>query len=273
MDRKNGIERELETFKFLKKTKEKQIANLPEGSIKVYTQRKKEKNYGTYYRILENGENRIITRDKALIRKLSLKRFLEIQVKMMENYIGKLEEAVRIGKEISIENIIKEMPAALWKFLEYDTGENAIKTLEESRKQKMENWKAAPFLSNPYKYEKIRHYTSDGNSVRSKSELVIYEQLLQYGIVFKYECPLEIDGTVCYPDFTIMLPNGKIIYWEHAGMMSDEVYRNKHKMKMEKYEKVGIVPWENLIVTYDDPYGNIDINIIRSEIENKLLRY
>ena len=32
-----------------------------------------------------------------------------------------------------------------------------------------------------------------------------------------------------------------------------------------------IVRLENLIVTYDDKYGNLNLNVIRSEIENKLL--
>ena len=35
------------------------------------------------------------------------------------------------------------------------------------------------------------------------------------------------------------------------------------------YESVGVVPWKNLIVTYDDEDGNINVGIIESEIKNK----
>ena len=70
-----------------------------------------------------------------------------------------------------------------------------------------------------------------------------------------------------------MLPNGQIIYWEHAGMMHIEEYRLRHKQKMEVYESAGIVPWKNLIVTYDDEAGNLDIRIVESEIKNKLLEW
>ena len=40
---------------------------------------------------------------------------------------------------------------------------------------------------------------------------------------------------------------------------------------MNMYERAGIVPWKNLIVTYDDEYGGIDTRIIEAEIRNKLL--
>ena len=45
----------------------------------------------------------------------------------------------------------------------------------------------------------------------------------------------------------------------------------KHKWKLEIYESVGIVPWKNLIVTYDNERGTIDIPVLESEIRNKLL--
>ncbi|MCQ4635662.1 hypothetical protein NE619_02885 [Anaerovorax odorimutans] len=45
----------------------------------------------------------------------------------------------------------------------------------------------------------------------------------------------------------------------------------RHKWKLAMYEKAGIVPWKNLIVTYDDENGNLDARIIEAEIINKLL--
>ena len=53
--------------------------------------------------------------------------------------------------------------------------------------------------------------------------------------------------------------------------MSSKEYREHHKWKMEVYEKAGIVSWKNLIVTYDDEDGNINVGIIESEIKNKLI--
>jgi hypothetical protein len=53
-------------------------------------------------------------------------------------------------------------------------------------------------------------------------------------------------------------------------MMNDPVYCARHKRKMELMEKGGIVPWRNLIVTYDiDDY--INIPMIKSIIENDVI--
>lgn len=40
---------------------------------------------------------------------------------------------------------------------------------------------------------------------------------------------------------------------------------------MNMYETADIVPWKNLIVTYDNENGTIDLAIIDGEIRNKLL--
>ena len=36
-------------------------------------------------------------------------------------------------------------------------------------------------------------------------------------------------------------------------------------------EKAGIVPWDNLVVTYGDRKANVDMRIVESEIMNKLI--
>lgn len=48
-------------------------------------------------------------------------------------------------------------------------------------------------------------------------------------------------------------------YWAH------------HKWKLEEYENAGIVPWDNLIVTYGDENANIDVRCIDSIIYNRLM--
>ena len=50
----------------------------------------------------------------------------------------------------------------------------------------------------------------------------------------------------------------------------DRKYMERHKRKLEIYERADIVPWKNLIVTYDDQYGNINMNVVESEIKCKI---
>lgn len=55
-----------------------------------------------------------------------------------------------------------------------------------------------------------------------------------------------------YPDFTIRHPQtGKIIYWEHFGMMDNPSYCTKTFNKLNAYASQGIIPTINLITTYE----------------------
>lgn len=64
---------------------------------------------------------------------------------------------------------------------------------------------------------------------------------------------------------------GKLYYWEHCGLVNNPSYMEHHRWKLGVYEKAGIAPWDNLIVTYDGADGNLNLAIVESEIKNKLL--
>ncbi len=108
--------------------------------------------------------------------------------------------------------------------------------------------------------------------MRSKSELAISEAFYKYEVPFRYEQLLEIGAYKAAPDF---MPRnkrtGEQFYWEHCGMPENEEYMKHHKWKMNLYESVGIVPWKNLIVSYDGADGTLNIAEIESVIRNRLL--
>ena len=123
------------------------------------------------------------------------------------------------------------------------------------KQRKIEHLPAELFVSGSD--DKPRKYrTSDGTYVKSKSELFIYEY------------PTSINGKVFYPDFTIMRPSdGKIILWEHFGMMGLEGYRNQTQQKLFDYSCEGYWPFKNLITTFEFRDGDLDV----SEIERILV--
>lgn len=91
--------------------------------------------------------------------------------------------------------------------------------------------------------------TLNGDRVRSKSEVIIANLLAQHGIKYEYEKKLEyIVGKWIEPDFTINLPTGEEIYWEHLGMLGVESYDKRWLEKQEIYEKYFT---DRLVVTYE----------------------
>lgn len=86
---------------------------------------------------------------------------------------------------------------------------------------------------------------SDGRLLRSKSELAIYQHLIDRHFNPVYEKKLVIDGVMKLPDFTIEdEDSGEIFYWEHCGMLYDEDYRRRWEEKLQWYRKNGILPWQ-----------------------------
>lgn len=91
--------------------------------------------------------------------------------------------------------------------------------------------------------------TVKGDRVRSKSEVIIANLLAQNGISYEYEKKLEYEkGKWIDPDFTITLPDGRELYWEHLGMLGVESYDKRWLEKQDIYDNYFS---GKLIVTYE----------------------
>lgn len=114
------------------------------------------------------------------------------------------------------------------------------------------------------------YLTLKGIFVRSKSEVIITNELYSNNISFEYEQPLLLDGyqRPFLPDFTICTPNKKqVVYWEHCGLMDNESYRSKWNWKKHVYESAGISEWHgNLIVTYESHESGFNLDEILQKI-------
>ena len=111
-----------------------------------------------------------------------------------------------------------------------------------------------------YYEQNLIHKTRRGELVRSKSEVIIDNELDHAGIPYEYEkeLVLENDG-MRIPDFTIEdAETGKCFYWEHCGMLGDGEYARRWEEKKGLYAAHGIVEDVNLIVSKDDLNGGID---------------
>jgi len=72
---------------------------------------------------------------------------------------------------------------------------------------------------------------------------------------------------VVYPDFTIRHPRtGEFFWWEHFGMMDKQVYAKNVAEKLQLYAAAGIIPFVNLITTYETKDHPLDAEWVKKII-------
>ncbi len=196
---------------------EQEYKKLPEGQLHRHTKGNK-----TYYSVKNGKDNTYISKDKELVTLYKLKNEIKTYLSMSHDDISELKICAK--KLTSTTNL--SPLESMWLSEEYD--------------------------SNPNNREYLIYVTDRGDKVRSKSEKIIADTLYKYQIPYKYELPLLVNGTLIYPDFTILKKNGDIVIWEHFGLMSNEAYRYNVIKKMIAYSFAGFYTNRNLICTYEE---------------------
>ena len=119
----------------------------------------------------------------------------------------------------------------------------------------------------PYRPEGLIHRTSDGTSVRSKSEVIVYDVLSSLGLSVEYEAPLmSKDGDANdfrLPDFTVHY-QGKTWYWEHLGILDKASYKSDWELKRDWYKNNGF--WDR-VITSEDRSGGLGGVVYADEIQ------
>ena len=98
------------------------------------------------------------------------------------------------------------------------------------------------------------HITAKGETVKSKSEIIIADRLYYAGIPYVYELSMSFtDGMrMRYPDFFILNKRTHKEYiWEHQGKMDDKTYCLDAQLKLEEFAENGYILGKNLIFTYE----------------------
>lgn len=131
-------------------------------------------------------------------------------------------------------------------------------------------------IEGEYLEKNLIHQASDGKMLRSKSEQIIYQRLIDKNLTPLYEKRLLIKEVEKLPDFTIENDDsGEVYYWEHCGMLFDEEYKQRWEEKYQWYRENDILPFEEgggkhgtLIITEDKPY-QVEDGSIRGAISVK----
>lgn len=115
----------------------------------------------------------------------------------------------------------------------------------------------------------ICYRTERGDTVRSKSELIIADMLFRNNVPYQYEPKLFFaDGRSVCPDFIALnVRKRKTVYWEHLGLLTEEDYAKRNFEKLNYYENNGVIIGDNLIITMETEAQPLDIAMIMKKIQ------
>lgn len=256
---------------------EKQLSQYPEGQLKTRRQFFKGKEYTSFYVELPQRSGEIrrqrknVTKDRELVRVMARKAYLSNSLERLDGNIIALKETIANLEDTSTEAILASLDPAIRKEVVFQKQKEYRLPDDNALAEALLEWVKAPYIKNPKYPQYLKHHTSTGELVRTKSEALIYEKLKEFKLAYRYESQLMAGDTAIYPDFTIRRTDGKIFYWEHAGRCDLQEYREEFLWKVRMYEGIGIGQWDNLIFTFDVGDGEIDIREIENIIKTKLV--
>jgi len=275
----DGIIAMQEFYELLVKRYEAELQDLPEGSLCRKTKRGRTFLYHYRCSRSSDGSGKLIQTQRYLSKKedgmktaLKRRRFIEKSLPYLYDNIDAAKNFLKKYKSYDPLVVANNLPIA-YAGVPFDPITVCeIPPGSRVRVEDIENWKNEPYEKNELFPEKLKHGTSSGIKVRSKSECIIAELLDAKGIPFRYEAALELNGKTYYPDFTILRPkDGKIMYWEHFGMTDDTTYNNSMMQKLAAYNNFGITLWNQLIATFEGKDDSFDVRHINKIIELLIL--
>jgi len=251
------LQAEKKKFEFIRKNAEKRLEKAPEGTVYM----NKHKSGIQFYL-------RTDPKDKKG-RYLPVAEKEKAQVLIQKKYDQQIAEAA--GKQAAVLNrfIAGYDPECLKRIYENtsDVRKRMIEPEELSDQAYAEKWQSMPFQPKEIGAEVPEHYSSKGERVRSKSEVMIADSLAQAGVPYRYECPLRLGTSILHPDFTILrIPDREELYWEHLGKMDDEEYAANTLRRIRFYEQNGIMPGIHLILTMETSQQPVNLSVIKRMI-------
>ncbi|MBB2147373.1 ATP-dependent DNA helicase [Pedobacter gandavensis] len=184
----------------------------------------------------------------------------------------------KTGRIISRELIYTALTRAKTKLVLFIEGDNPHWIINLSKPQYSETAKRNTNIFSyavrnahahvPY-VEGLIHKTKQENLlVRSKSEVIIANELEYRSLPFQYERQYTgKNGEKKIPDFSFTDAAGDLIILEHLGMLSVPGYRADWEKKKQFYLDNGFIEGENLFITTESELGGIDSKAIEHVID------
>lgn len=266
-----SFRQELMELEKIKKAAEQDIKNAPDGTLRIA----KNKNTDQYYWRTDPKDTTgkyIRKSEEQLIKGLAQKDYAQKVLALLEPIIKtKKKELQQFGESSAQEQLIaiyeNLLPARQKLITPYVYSDEAFAAQWEREKKTLKETLGS-FIEADSEI-----YTEQGECVRSKSEKILADKLFIKKVPYVYELPLYLkEYGYIRPDFLVLnKKTRKEYYWEHFGMMDDKEYCEKALKKIENFEKNGLFPGKNLILTYETKEHPLNIKIVEQLIKEFLM--
>lgn len=204
--------------------------------------------------------------DISLAKALAQKHYYLTIRPVLEKNLNELNRFLKSYKSNELDDIYDSL---------CDERKRIVVPISMSVKEKIMQWENEAYEKNMMFPENLRYETEQGDFVRSKSEMIIANILYQNRnhVLYKYERPLEIiekgRTKIIYPDFTILNINtGKMMYWEHAGLLDNSYYASEFVKKINNYIENGLLPGKDIIITFESQMNGLDIGVVKKLVKS-----
>lgn len=160
----------------------------------------------------------------------------------------------------------------------YQARQKLITPLTFTNEQYASQWKTEPYQGLPFAPDTPVYTTNQGERVRSKSEVLIANALVQHKIPYRYEYPLKLQRqhssspTTLYPDFLCLnLRTRQEFIWEHFGLMDSQEYVSNAVSKLNLYAQNKITLGKKLIITMETQTEPLTPAVIEQMINDFLM--
>ena len=245
-------------LKKIVREKKRALKKAPEGSLRIsrshgsvqYYHRKGPSDYNGKY---------LAKKDQVLKRRIGQKEYDQMVLDAAEKEIAALEMFLKKTPERKAEEIYEHLSAERRGLVipVLETDEEFVRHWLEQTGGTKGFWEEGPEL-----------YTRKGERVRSKSEVIIANELAAENIPYRYEEEMYLKGFgTVHPDLKVLnVRLRRMVIWEHLGLIDDPEYAQNALRKILAYIENGYIPGVDLILTWETADRPLNLNTIREMI-------
>lgn len=245
-DVKAMLEQELRYQQNIKQIYLGELRHLPEGSLSLLHIKGKD-----YFYKYEKGKRTYLGADRKIeVENLQKRKVMVTCLKKIDQNQVLMKQFLKRYQSIDLNYIRENLSKAY---------QNGSLDVYSARDKEITKWGDQEYQRSDKFPEALVHRTLKGDFVRSKSEVIIANNLYMKGIEYRSEELTKVGSHIFAPDFKILVPSTrKIKLLEHFGMMHDPEYRERALWKISTYIENGYRPYEDILFTFDDLNGNTD---------------